>query len=103
MIDAGSDILKSKAKLIECPILFSHGDADPINAYPSSVKACELASSKDKEMKGWPGLYHECMYSLNIFYFSFFFFFLVQNETFPEREQVSNYYIKWIKDRCPSA
>ncbi|RCH88993.1 hypothetical protein CU098_000933 [Rhizopus stolonifer] len=86
MIDAGSDILKSKAKLIECPILFSHGDADPINAYPSSVKACELASSKDKEMKGWPGLYHE-----------------LQNETFPEREQVSNYYIKWIKDRCPSA
>ncbi|KAI9280504.1 Alpha/Beta hydrolase protein, partial [Sporodiniella umbellata] len=82
-IDAGSDILKTQAKLIECPLLVSHGDADPINDYQGSVKAYELASSKDKEMKGWPGLYHE-----------------LQNETAPERDQITEYYIEWIKARC---
>ncbi|KAG0734310.1 hypothetical protein G6F57_012016 [Rhizopus arrhizus] len=85
MIDAGSDILKSRAKLIECPILYSHGDADPINSHTSCVKACELTRSKDKEMKSWAGLYHE-----------------LHNETLSERQQILNYYLDWIKNRCPA-
>lgn len=59
-IDAGADIIKKQARLIKTPILYSHGDADPINAYTGTVKAYELTTSTDKELKNWPGLYHEC-------------------------------------------
>jgi acylglycerol lipase len=61
-IDAGNDILKKQAKLIKTPILYSHADADPINSYASAVKAFELTASTDKELKNWPGLYHECKF-----------------------------------------
>ncbi|KAI8077908.1 Alpha/Beta hydrolase protein [Gilbertella persicaria] len=82
-IDAGADILKTKAKLIKTPILYSHGDADPINAYKGTAEAYALTVSQDKELKTWPGLYHE-----------------LHNETVPERDQVCQYYIEWIKKRC---
>lgn len=59
-LDAGSDIIKTKAKLIKTPILYSHGDSDPVNLYQSTVNAYNLTSSTDKEMKTWPGLFHEC-------------------------------------------
>jgi acylglycerol lipase len=59
-LDAGNDILNTEAKKITLPILYSHGDADPINAFKSTKKAYELSSSTDKELKNWNGLYHEC-------------------------------------------
>lgn len=62
MIDAGSDVLKTRAKLINCPILYSHGDEDNINSHIACVKAYELTASKDKEMKSWKSLYHECKF-----------------------------------------
>lgn len=69
-LDAGSDIIKTKAKLIKTPILYSHADTDPINLYQSTVSAYNLTSSTDKEMKTWPGLFHECKC---LKYISFFF------------------------------
>ncbi|CAO3643172.1 unnamed protein product [Mucor hiemalis] len=83
-IDAGTDIINTKAKLIKTPILYAHGDADPINSYQGTAKALELTTSSDKELKTWPGLFHE-----------------LQNETMPERHQVCEYYVKWIEQRCP--
>lgn len=59
-MDAGKDIIKSKAKLIKTPILYSHGDIDPINDYKGTLQAYGLTPSTDKEMKTWPGLFHEC-------------------------------------------
>ncbi|KAI8876428.1 alpha/beta-hydrolase [Backusella circina FSU 941] len=82
-LDAGQDILDNQAKKIKTPILYSHGDADPINAYDSTAKAFQLTASKDKELKTWPGLYHE-----------------LHNEKLPERQQVAECYIDWIKKHC---
>jgi acylglycerol lipase len=59
-LDAGQAILDSQAQKIKTPILYSHGDADPINAYDSTAKAFQLTASADKELKTWSGLYHEC-------------------------------------------
>lgn len=59
-IDAGSDILKTRAKSIKTTILYSHADTDPINAYKSTSEAFDLTSSETKELKDWPGLFHEC-------------------------------------------
>lgn len=59
-IDAGTDIISTKAKLIKTPILYAHGDADPINSYQGTAKAYELTPSSDKELKKWTGLFHEC-------------------------------------------
>ncbi|KAG2212730.1 Alpha/Beta hydrolase protein [Mucor mucedo] len=84
-IDAGSDIIKTKAKLIKTPILYSHADTDPINLYQSTLSAYNLTSSTDKEMKTWPGLFHE-----------------LHNETMPQRQEVSDYYLDWIKKHIPA-
>lgn len=100
-IDAGTDILKTKAKLVKTPILYSHGDADPINSYQGTLKAYELTPSSDKEMKNWPGLYHECKSILILFSISYsHFIFSVHNETMPQRQEISEYYVNWIKKRC---
>ncbi|GAA5803601.1 Alpha/Beta hydrolase protein [Helicostylum pulchrum] len=84
-LDAGKDIIKSKAKLINTPVLYSHGDIDPINDYKGTLQAYGLTPSTDKEMKTWPGLFHE-----------------LHNETMPQRQEVSDYYVNWIKNRLPA-
>lgn len=61
-IDAGNDILKTKAKLVKTTILYSHADTDPINSFKSTSEAYNLTSSKEKELKKWTGLFHECEY-----------------------------------------
>lgn len=83
-IDAGTDLL-TKAKAITTPILYSHGDADPINSFQGCKSAFEITSSQDKELKDWPGLYHE-----------------LHNETMPQRQQIAEYYFDWIKRHCPN-
>ncbi|KAI8382477.1 Alpha/Beta hydrolase protein [Blakeslea trispora] len=82
-IDAGTDIIKSKAKLIQTPILYSHSDADPINAYKGTAEAFELTASQDKELKTWSAYYHE-----------------LHNENPSDRQAVFLCYIQWIKKRC---
>lgn len=52
-IDAGKDIIDTRAKCIKTPILYSHGDVDPINNYKGTLQAYGLTSSTDKEMKTW--------------------------------------------------
>ncbi|KAI9467960.1 MAG: Alpha/Beta hydrolase protein [Benjaminiella poitrasii] len=86
-IDAGTDIInkaKPLAKLVQIPILYSHSDADPINAFKGSSDAYELTSSIDKELKNWSGLYHE-----------------LHNETMPQRQEITEYYAGWIKRHLP--
>ncbi|KAI8636808.1 Alpha/Beta hydrolase protein [Parasitella parasitica] len=83
-IDAGTDLL-AKAKAVNTPILYSHADSDPINSYKGCKSAFEITSSQDKELKNWTGLYHE-----------------LHNETMPQRQQVAEYYVAWIKKRCPN-
>ncbi|CAO3615385.1 unnamed protein product [Cunninghamella echinulata] len=80
-LDAGKDLL-TIGKDITTPVLFSHGDADPINKFESTKHVYEIASSTDKELKVWKGLYHE-----------------LHNETKEERDQVINAYLGWIKAR----
>ncbi|ORZ03923.1 Alpha/Beta hydrolase protein [Syncephalastrum racemosum] len=81
-LDAGQDLFK-RASAIKTPILYSHGDIDPINKYESTVKVYENTASQDKELKTWPGLYHE-----------------PHVEKLPDREQVREYYVNWIKARA---
>ncbi|CAO3617828.1 unnamed protein product [Cunninghamella blakesleeana] len=83
-LDAGKNLL-TIGKNITVPVLFSHGDADPINKYESTKHVYEIASSSDKELKKWPGLYHE-----------------LHNETKEDRDQVIDKYIDWMKARIPS-
>ncbi|KAG2219437.1 hypothetical protein INT45_002322 [Circinella minor] len=83
-LDAGKALLKDASK-IETPILYSHGTTDPVNDFKGTKTAYEITSSKDKELKAWDGLFHE-----------------LHNETLPERQQVTDYYLEWIKARIPS-
>ncbi|KAI9029103.1 Alpha/Beta hydrolase protein [Phycomyces nitens] len=83
-LEAGESLLTEGVK-IDTPILFSHGTADPINNHDSTKKVYEIASSKDKEMKSWPGLYHE-----------------LHNELVLERKNVIEYYLHWIQARIPT-
>lgn len=82
-IDAGTDLL-TKAKAIKTPILYSHADSDPINSFNGCKSAYEITSSQDKELKNWTGLYHE-----------------LHNETMPQRQQIAEYYVDWIKKHSP--
>ncbi|KAI8343687.1 Alpha/Beta hydrolase protein [Chlamydoabsidia padenii] len=80
-LEAGTNLLTIGNK-IKTPILFSHGDADPVNLYDSTKRVYENASSSDKELKTWEGLYHE-----------------LHNERQPDRDNVADYYTNWIKQR----
>ncbi|KAG0170473.1 hypothetical protein DFQ28_001730 [Apophysomyces sp. BC1034] len=82
-LDAGYSLL-TEGKAIETPVLFSHGDADPLNSYHSTAKVYEIASSTDKSLRTFPGLYHE-----------------LHNETRDERNKVLESYLEWIKARIP--
>ncbi|KAI8387967.1 Alpha/Beta hydrolase protein [Radiomyces spectabilis] len=77
-LNAGQDLF-DRAKSITTPVLFSHGDADPINKYESTKQVYQTCASQDKILKTWPGLYHE-----------------PHKEKLPERDQVIRYYQDWI-------
>ncbi|KAI7898951.1 Alpha/Beta hydrolase protein [Cokeromyces recurvatus] len=80
-IDAGQNMIdKPLANLIKIPILYSHADTDPINAFNGTSEAYKLTLSQDKELKNWAGLYHE-----------------LHNEIMPQRQQITEYYINWMK------
>ncbi|CAO3587342.1 unnamed protein product [Absidia cylindrospora] len=82
-LEAGKNLLTIGSK-ITTPILFSHGDADPVNLYASTKRVYEITSSSDKELKTWEGLLHE-----------------LHHERKPDRDAVAEYYTNWIKDRIP--
>ncbi|KAI8973861.1 Alpha/Beta hydrolase protein [Pilobolus umbonatus] len=80
MLEICQEIPAKRAASIKVPILYSHGDADPINSHAGTVKAYKATGSVDKEMKTWKGLYHELHY-----------------ESKADAEAVMHYYIDWIK------
>lgn len=93
--------------MIKTPILYSHADTDPINDYKGTLEAFELTPSTDKEIKNWPGLFHECksfLFYITLFQFylfTFYYYVLVHNETMPQRQEITEYYVNWMKKRIP--
>ena len=53
------DRVQAQASQITLPILIMHGGADVMTAPEGSEKLFSLVSSKDKQLKIYPGLYHE--------------------------------------------
>ncbi|KAI8086705.1 Alpha/Beta hydrolase protein [Halteromyces radiatus] len=77
-LDAGKNLLNIGSN-ITLPILFSHGDEDPVNSHEATQRLYHITSSTDKEFKSWEGLYHE-----------------LHNERKEDREKVIEYYANWI-------
>ncbi|CDS08239.1 hypothetical protein LRAMOSA02187 [Lichtheimia ramosa] len=79
-LDAGKDLFKLAPKIQKIPILYSHGDVDPVNDFKGTEKLHKLCGNDASELKCWEGLFHE-----------------LHNETKDQRDQVMNYYLEWIK------
>lgn len=60
MLSAGDDTLARASKLT-LPLLVMHGESDQLVPKLASQKVYEAASSKDKTLKIYTGLYHEIM------------------------------------------
>lgn len=71
---------RAKASQITLPMLLLHGDADGLTAPDGSRFLFETVASQDKQLKLYPGLYHE-----------------IFNE--PERDEVIADVIGWIEER----
>lgn len=69
---AGQECLRRAAE-INLPVLIIHGQADDIVDHSGSEEVMQKASSQDKQLHIFEGLYHETM-----------------NETLPDREKVLN-------------
>ena len=72
--------VQSQAGRITLPLLVMHGESDAMTAPSGSVFLHDTASSQDKTLKLYPGLYHE-----------------IFNE--PERDQVIGDLLQWIEQR----
>ena len=59
-LDAGKDLFNLAPKIQKIPILYSHGDVDPVNDYKSTEKVHKLSGNDGSELKCWEGLFHEC-------------------------------------------
>ncbi len=77
----GIDYVKNNIDQFNYPVLLLHGSDDKIVAPTASLIFHQYASSKDKTLKIYDGLYHEIL-----------------NE--PERDEVIDDITKWILDRC---
>ncbi len=85
VMDAGPELLE-KAERLQIPVLVMHGEDDKIVDVGGSVEFHQRVSSPDKELRLYPGLYHE-----------------IFNETPAERERVLGDLRRWILDRLPEA
>lgn len=74
------DTVRPRLPEIRLPLLVLHGGADVVIDPAASVTAYEHASSKDKTLKVFPGLYHE-----------------LHNE--PERADVLRFVVDWLEPR----
>ncbi|ORX43193.1 alpha/beta-hydrolase [Hesseltinella vesiculosa] len=79
ILEEGENILQVASR-VQRPILFSHGTGDMVNSYDASKLAFDKVSSSDKQFKSWKDLKHE-----------------LHLERQPEREQVIQCYIDWVK------
>lgn len=82
--DAGQNGLE-RTRELSMPLLIIHGKSDPIVDYRGSVQLLERASSRDKTIYLFEGLFHETM-----------------NETLEERQQVLEKMNSWIIEHLDS-
>jgi alpha-beta hydrolase superfamily lysophospholipase len=75
-----SDTIDARAGHITAPLLFLHGSADVLTSVAGSRRLHERASSADKTLRVYDGLYHEIL-----------------NE--PERDTVIRDIVGWMDDR----
>lgn len=81
MFDAMKRVERGASK-IALPILLMHGSDDSLTTPEGSKLLCDWVCSTDKQLKIYPGLYHE-----------------IFNE--PEREQVLQDMLEWCEARLP--
>lgn len=79
MLDTGASILK-RGRELTVPLLIMHAADDRLTSMPDSREFAAQVSG-DCTLKIWDGLFHE-----------------IHNE--PEKAQVLDYMIRWIKSRC---
>ncbi len=75
------EVARRQSHELHVPLLVLHGTADRVATVEASRALYEQAAADDKELRLYPGLYHE-----------------VLNE--PEREQVLADLIEWIEKRA---
>ena len=86
----GAELLRASQRIqagmhtIRLPLLVFHGTADPLTAPSASKRLHEAATSADKTLTLYDGLYHETL-----------------NE--PEKEVVMSDLSAWVKARCPAS
>ncbi|RCW48705.1 MULTISPECIES: alpha/beta hydrolase [unclassified Halanaerobium] len=81
MLDNAIPWLVDNLKKYKYPVLVLHGGSDPIIDPSCSEKLYDMISSKDRELKIYPELYHEIL-----------------NE--PEKEEVIKDILLWLEYRC---
>ncbi|NIB41670.1 alpha/beta hydrolase [Pseudomaricurvus alkylphenolicus] len=74
--------LMNQAAKIRLPVLVLHGESDTLTSVDGSRQFHQSISSTDKDLRIYPGLYHE-----------------IFNE--PEQEQVLNDMATWLRQRLP--
>lgn len=80
---AAIDRVRARAGEIQLPLLVLHGGADRINSVEGSKELFNLASSEDKQLRIYPGGFHEPHNDL-------------------DREEVLSDVIRWLDDRAAS-
>ena len=86
MLTNGKALLSSRYQEIatNVPLLITHGTKDGLTDHNASKEFFDKVQVKDKEYKEYPGFYHE-----------------LHNEPEPERTQVIQHYVQWIKAHLP--
>ncbi|MCR9143102.1 MAG: lysophospholipase [bacterium] len=84
LIDAGEELIR-QAERIKIPVLVMHGEDDLIASMTGSIEFHQRCSSPEKELRLYPGLYHE-----------------IFNETPAERERVLADLHRWVLAHLPA-
>ncbi len=83
LMDAGEELIR-QAERVRIPVLVMHGEEDGIADMTGSIEFHQRCSSPDKELRLYPGLYHE-----------------IFNETPAERERVLADLHRWVLTHLP--
>ena len=79
----GIQDVQNRMGQLKMPLLILYGTADKVNPIEGSQEIYSVASSKDKTLKPYDGLYHDLMHE-------------------PEHEQVAVDVITWLKTHTPT-
>ncbi|MEQ9365993.1 MAG: alpha/beta hydrolase [Leptospirales bacterium] len=83
LMDAGEDLIR-QADRVKIPVLVMHGEEDQIASMTGSIDFHEACSSPEKELRLYPGLFHE-----------------IFNETPAERQRVLADLHRWVLAHLP--